>query len=212
MRGRVNLFVHDARQAALLIRQRPTHHVLHGAVSRSDDAFLRQEVHQLPEDIRGLTADRRHLTGTRLQLPLHRGIGIPILVKGKNQALVFEARAFGNLWVGVIEIGEVSLPNVRSVLSHIPKAEEEKHAAGLEIAQLQDKERSGFEGVQLSERFLFLGRQGEIFITLFLREPGTSIDGIDFSVAKDDQALAGIVHHLPPCRKTPKFCDTLYGC
>ena len=61
------MILRDVGKAALFIRQRPTDYVLHGAVSRSDDALLRQEVHQLSEDIDGLAADRRRLPGASLQ-------------------------------------------------------------------------------------------------------------------------------------------------
>ena len=80
-RGWINLITDNGRKAALFMRQCPADHVLHGAVSRSDDALLREEVHQFPEDIDGLAADRRRLSGARFQLLLYCRIRVPVMAE-----------------------------------------------------------------------------------------------------------------------------------
>ena len=107
--------------------------------------------------------------------------------------MLLEARAFGNFRAVVIEAGKVFLSYVGGIFFRISQVKDEEHSAGLEIAQLQDEEHSGFDGVQLPHRRLLLGRQREILIALLRREAGASIDGLDFSAAKDGETLAGIV-------------------
>jgi hypothetical protein len=140
-RCRVNMLVHDAFKAALLICQCPTDDVLHGTVARSNHALFRQVPHQVPEDIDGLAAYRRRLPGMGFQFPPCHCIGVSVFAETKDQPLLFQARAFSDLQIGVTKTRKVFLPYVCGVFGYVLEVDGEKHVSGLEIGELQDKEQ-----------------------------------------------------------------------
>jgi len=72
---------YNGLKTTLLLRERAADHILHAAVSKSDDALLCQVVHEFSEDINRLATHRRRLAGTHLQLPPHHGICVPVLAE-----------------------------------------------------------------------------------------------------------------------------------
>jgi Resolvase, N terminal domain len=80
-----------------------------------------------------------------------------------------------------------------------------EHVASLEIAQLQYEIYLGVNESQLLQRPLLRRGQREILTSLFLREAWPPIECLYLVAAKNDEALARVVHRFPPCRETPKW-------
>src|SRR5260370_28010420 len=74
---RANVINYDGLKTTLLLRERAADHVLHAAVSKSDDALLCQVVHEFSEDIKRLATHRLRLAGTHPHLPPHHGTCVP---------------------------------------------------------------------------------------------------------------------------------------
>src|ERR1700722_2302855 len=139
-RGGRHLDLCDSGQAALLIGQCSTDYVLHRGVARSDDALLRKDVHQFPEDINRLPTDCCHVLSLGLEFLLYRSIAAPIMAEFEDEPLLLETCAFGDGRILIPELGKAGLHNIICVFFHLPQIEDEEQPASLEVSQLENEE------------------------------------------------------------------------
>ena len=111
-----------------------------------------------------------------MQLLLGLSIEVPIVAKREDKLLLLEARALGNYRISVLKIWETGLHKIGGIFFHIPETEDEEHAAGLEVAKLENEEQLGFEGVKLFKRSLLGIGERKVFHARFLREAGKPVE------------------------------------
>ena len=119
--------------------------------------------------------------------------------------LLFEAGDFGDIRFSVLEIRKIAVAYELDVIPDFLQVKGKEHVASLEIAQLQYEIYLGVNESQLLRRPLLRRGQREILTSLFLREAWPPIECLYLVAAKNDEALAQIVHRFPPCRETPKW-------
>jgi hypothetical protein len=163
---------------------------LHHGIARQHQALIDEILEHLAKDIDGLATDTGSLLRTEEQLLTLDCRTQPILAEIENDLAHLEDRPFSERAHGTMGgIRKIALDQVADIVGNVSKCKREKQLFGFEIAQLEEKIDLDVEEAEALEDLLFWPCERKVQFALLRREAGPPIEGVNFLLREDLEAL-----------------------